>query len=72
MISRDKIREGTIATSHSCRIPKFPTGSPRVRFLNEVQSGLNSTLLILSKTYAGVKQDLYESLLYDKGEGLAK
>lgn len=51
---------------------KFLTHSPMVRFLTEVQLGLNSTLLILLKTYTGIKQILYESLLYDKGEGLAK
>lgn len=71
-VIRNKIKEGTIATSHSCGIPTFLTGSPRVRFLSEVQSVLNSTLLILSTTYAGVKRDLYDSLPCDKGEGLAK
>lgn len=70
--NQNKTKASTVATSHSCGIPRFLLSRPRARFLSEIQSGLNSTLLILSKNYAGVKQDLYESLTHDKGEGLAK
>lgn len=61
-----------IVTSHSCGIPEFFYRFTQRGFLSEVQLKLNSTLPFLSETYTGVKQDLYESVLHDKGEWSAK